>query len=108
MNLDKKGDTMKITDRNNILTILADQKAKLEIEYDVKRMGVFGSIARGEGHENSDLDVLVSFKEKATARKFFNLKFYLEDLLGCKVDLVTEKALKAQLKPIIEKEIIHV
>ena len=52
------------------------------------------------------MDILVSFDGIATSQRYFGVQFYLEDLLGCPVDLVTEKALRAELRPYIEREAI--
>ena len=52
--------------------------------------------------------MLVSFDGPATSARYFGVKFYLEDLLGCPVDLVTDKALRAELRPFVEREAMHV
>ena len=59
-------------------------------------------------HPGSDLDFLVEFEGRAGFDKYMDLKFFLEDLLDAKVDLVTRKALKSRLRPYIEKEAINV
>jgi predicted nucleotidyltransferase len=56
----------------------------------------------------SDIDILVSFEGIATSARYFGVQFYLEDLLGFPVDLVTDKALRAQLRPFIEQEAVYV
>lgn len=67
-----------------------------------------GSFARGEEKEDSDLDVLLVFEEgQKTFDNYMDLKFYLEDLFGREVDLITERALKPQLKDIIMKEVVY-
>jgi len=66
--------------------------------FGVKRIGLFVSFARGEQKESSDIDVLVEF-EKPTFRNFMDLSFYLEDLFGRKVDLVTFKGLHPRIRP---------
>ena len=77
-------------------------------KFGVRRIGIFGSFARGEEREYSDLDVLVVFEEgQKTFDNYMDLKFYLEDLFGREVDLVTERALKPQLKDIIMKEVVY-
>lgn len=68
----------------------------------MKTLGLFGSYARDEQHEHSDVDILVSFN-RAVGFEFIELKYYLEELLGCKVDLVTEAA----LKPLIRNEVLQ-
>lgn len=92
----------------NAIAILKKHETTIKRKYGVKKIGVFGSFARGEGKENSDIDVLVDFKEGAkTFDNFMELKFFLEDLFGRKVDLVTVKALRPQLKEDILKEVTY-
>ncbi|OHB92763.1 MAG: nucleotidyltransferase [Planctomycetes bacterium RIFCSPHIGHO2_12_39_6] len=92
----------------NAIAILKKHEDTIKRKYGVKKMGVFGSFARGEGKENSDIDVLVDFKEGAkTFDNFMELKFFLEDLFVRKVDLVTVKALRPQLKEDILKEVTY-
>ncbi|MCJ7728835.1 MAG: nucleotidyltransferase domain-containing protein, partial [Sedimentisphaerales bacterium] len=62
----------------------------------------------GESVDKSDVDVLVVFRQKATFDRFMDLKFYLEGLLGTRVDLVTDKALRPQVRQAIEGEIVDV
>jgi len=74
--------------------------------YGIKRIGLFGSYVRNEQNKESDIDVLVEFEEeKVTFDNYMHLKFFLEDLLGHKVDLVIRDDLKPQLKPYILKEV---
>jgi uncharacterized protein len=72
----------------------------------VRRLGIFGSYARGEQKEASDMDFLVEFEE-ATLQNYLNLKEFLEQLFGCPVDLVFEDTLKPRLKPIILNEVVY-
>ena len=65
-------------------------------------------MARGDDREGSDVDILVTFEGKTTYDTFFDLKFYLEDTLGRPVDLVTQNALRPELRPRIEREAIPV
>lgn len=77
----------------------------IKSSFAVKRIGIFGSFSRGEQKEFSDIDILVEF-EKPTFRNFMNLSFYLEDLFGRKVDLVTVKGLHPRIRPYVEKDVI--
>jgi predicted nucleotidyltransferase len=71
-------------------------------KYGVKKIGLFGSFARGEQHHRSDIDILVKFeKGEKTFDNYMDLKFFLEDLFNCKVDLVIEETVKPRLKPYI-------
>ena len=94
--------------KSNVIQTLAQHKAKLSQQFGVSRLALFGSTARDTASNNSDIDILVSFDGIATSQRYFGVQFYLEDLLGCPVDLVTEKALRAELRPYIEREAIDV
>jgi len=61
-------------------------------------LAIFGSMARGEAAKDSDVDILVDFDSKKGLFGFADLKFYLEEILGCHVDLVTRRALHPALK----------
>jgi predicted nucleotidyltransferase len=90
------------------IQILKRIKPLLTQQFGVERLALFGSTARDEATENSDVDILVSFEGIATSQRYFGVQFYLEDCLGCAVDLVTDKALRPQLRPFIEQELIDV
>ena len=77
-------------------------------KFGVKSLAVFGSVARGEVRKNSDVDILVEFDGAVTFDRFMNTKFYLEDLLGRRVDLVVPKALEPRLKTRIAQDLIYV
>lgn len=94
--------------RNEILRVLAERQQEITARYGVKRLALFGSVVRDELNASSDVDVLVEFVGPATFSAYMDLKFYLEDLLGRPVDLVTHKALRDELRPHIEKEMIRV
>jgi len=94
--------------RNNALALLRTIKPILAQQFGVTQLALFGSTARDEARDNSDLDILVRFDGPATSARYFGVQFYLEDQLGCSVDLVTEKALRPELRPFIEKEAINV
>lgn len=94
--------------RQNALKLLTRHKAELTRQFGVSALALFGSMARNSAKASSDVDILVSFDGPATSARFFGVQFYLEDLLGRRVDLVTEKALRPQLKPYIEREAVHV
>jgi hypothetical protein len=71
-------------------------------------MALFGSTARGEAHDQSDLDVLVEFDVTPTLDVFIGLKFFLEDHIGRRIDLVTPDALKPRMRPVVEREAVDV
>ncbi len=94
--------------RARALQLLSEHKAVLTERFGVTDLALFGSTARGTEREDSDVDILVAFDGPATSERYFSVPFYLEDLLGVPVDLVTEKALRRELRPFIEEEAIHV
>lgn len=91
-----------------VLTRLKTNLEEIRQRFSVKTISIFGSIARDESTGNSDVDVLVVFDQKASFDIFMDLKFYLEDMLGMSVDLVTDKALRPQVRRTIEQEMINV
>ena len=94
--------------RAETLAILHTHYAEMAERFGVVSLAVFGSASRNEAKPESDVDVLVKFKCPATFDGYFDLKFYLERLLGAKVDLVTDNALRKELRPFIEKDIVYV
>ena len=100
--------TPKPADREAILRRLGQEVPGLRSRFGVKDVAVFGSLARDELHEGSDLDVLVTFEGKPDFDRFMDLKLYLEDLFSRPIDLMTKNAVRAELHPRIEQEAIHV
>jgi len=94
--------------RTHALDLLSQSKPVLAGRYGVTDLALFGSTVRDSARVNSDIDILVAFDGPATSERYFGVQFYLEDLFGCAVDLVTDKALRAELRPFIEKEAVHV
>lgn len=94
--------------RTTTLQLLAQHKQTLAQRFGVVRLALFGSVVRGTSKQGSDVDVLIAFDGPATSERYFGVQFYLEDLLGSPVDLVTEKALRPELRPYIEREAVHV
>ena len=94
--------------RTDALRVLTERAVEIRRRFAVKDLAIFGSTARDETRPRSDLDVLVAFEGPAKFDRFMDLKFYLEDLFGVPVDLVTKTALRPELRPQIEEEAIHV
>ncbi len=94
--------------RDAALKILSNSKPLLEQRFGVTRLALFGSTVRNAATETSDIDILVAFDGPATSSRYFGVQFYLEDLFGCNVDLVTEKALRPELRPFVERDALHV
>jgi predicted nucleotidyltransferase len=93
--------------RDEVLKLLIEHRKDLT-RLGVKSLALFGSVARDESKPTSDVDLLVEFEGKATFDGYMGLKFFLEELLGCRVDLVTRKALKPRVRPYVEKEAVYV
>ncbi|MXZ33966.1 MAG: nucleotidyltransferase family protein [Acidobacteria bacterium] len=94
--------------RDDVLKVLRAHKATLSQRFRVTDLVLFGSVARDQASEDSDIDILVCFAGPTTSKDYFGTQFYLEDLLGRSVDLVTQKALRAELRPYVEREAVHV
>jgi predicted nucleotidyltransferase len=92
----------------NILLQLKSAKQYLKDTYNVSRIGVFGSYARGEEGGESDVDLIVEFVDVPGLREFFGTEEYLEKLLQRKIDLVREKAIRPELKDQILSEVIYI
>ena len=92
--------------RERVLALLAEHKPVLAERFGVQRLALFGSFARDSAREDSDVDVLVAFDGPATAKCYFGVQFYLEDLFGRDVDLVTEDALRPRLRPYVERDAV--
>jgi predicted nucleotidyltransferase len=93
-----------IMKRKDVETILKDQKDFLNREFFVSKIGLFGSFAREEQKETSDIDILVEFT-RPVGFEFIELKYYLESLFNNSVDLVTVNALKPYMKQEILSEV---
>ena len=96
------------TGREEVLALLRAHKAELAQRFRILDLALFGSVARGAATGDSDVDILARFDGPATSERYFGAQFYIEDLLGRPVDLVTDKALRAELRPYVERDAIHV
>ncbi len=94
--------------KTRVLELLARSKPELQSRFGVTHLALFGSTARDTAIDQSDIDVLVAFDGPATSKRYFGVQFYLEDVLGCPVDLVTDKALRPELRPYIERDQVSV
>lgn len=96
---------MPVRTKEQVLTRLREAQAELH-RFGVKRCGVFGSFVRNESHDQSDVDILVEFEPgQKTFDNFMNLAFFLEDLFGRRVDLITTESLSPYLGPHILHEV---
>ncbi len=94
--------------RDDVLNVLRAHKPILSQRFGVRELALFGSVVRNQVTKDSDIDILVRFDGPATSKAYFGTQFYLEDLLGYPVDLVTNKALRAELRPYVEREAVNV
>ena len=95
-------------DKRTLLEHLSERLGEMRERYSVKSLSIFGSAVRDELTAESDIDILVDFEVKATFDLFMDLKFYLEDILQRRVDLVTDKALREPILKSIEQNRLRV
>jgi predicted nucleotidyltransferase len=93
--------------RNEVLAIVKAHQVKLQ-ELGVKSLDLFGSVARDEARPDSDVDFLVEFSKPIRLFDFSGVQLYLEDILGCPVDLGTQDALREHLREPVLKDVIRV
>ena len=94
--------------RSEALAILARHRHELEGEFGVASLALFGSVARDEARPDSDVDVLVEFRETPGLSEYMRLLWWLVERLGRRVDLVMKGALKDWARPVVEAEAIRV
>lgn len=94
--------------REQAIKLLIKHKPELVKRFGVTRLALFGSTVRNEARPDSDIDIVVAFDSPATSAKYFGVQFYLEDEMGAPVDLVTENAIRPELRPFIEQEAVNV
>lgn len=92
--------------RDSVLEILEINREDLRT-YGVRSISLFGSIARGDAHPGSDVDLLVDVDDDVSLFGLSRLKFHLEDVLGMRVDLVTPDALRPHMRDAILAEAIR-
>ena len=94
--------------RDEVIRLLTEHKPVLVQRFALCTLVLFGSTARDTALEDSDVDVLVAFDGPATSKRYFGVQFYLEDLLGRDIDLVTEDALRPRLRPYVERDAVAI
>ena len=94
-------------DQKQIVKRIQAHQARLT-ELGVASLSLFGSVARGDSTEDSDIDLLVRFDGRADFDRYMDLKFFLEDLLGQRVDLITEQALREEVRAQVEQDLLRV
>lgn len=94
--------------KDQVLNLLKAHKSILEQQFGVTDIAIFGSTVRDETFSHSDVDILVSFEGPTTSKQYFGVQFYLEELLDSPIDLVTDKALRPELRSYVENEAVYV
>ncbi|MGA7827529.1 MAG: nucleotidyltransferase family protein [Geobacteraceae bacterium] len=98
-----------VSNKNEIIMFLQAHKDEMAQRFGVVSIGLFGSYARGEAREDSDIDIAIELRpEKKSLSNFFGIRRYLEQQFGKTVDLGIESTLKPLVREIVAKEIIHV
>lgn len=93
---------------SEVLAILRELRDEARQRYRAEIVGVFGSYARDEAHRRSDLDVLVRFLEGASLFDLVGLADFLEENLGLRVDVVSERAIRPELRERILSEVVRI
>ncbi|MSO45221.1 MAG: DNA polymerase subunit beta [Acidobacteria bacterium] len=94
--------------RTEVIALVSAQQEEIARCFGVRSLSLFGSVARDEARPDSDVDVLVEFEGPTTFDGHMGLLVFLEDLLGCRVDVITAKGLKPGLRPRIEPDLVRV
>ena len=94
--------------RAETLALLREHKPVLAERFGVVDLALFGSTVRDEAGPDSDVDILVTFRRPLGSKQYFGAWHYLEDLLGRPIDFVTDRELRAELRPYVEAEAVHV
>lgn len=94
--------------RADVIALVSAQRDEIARRFGVRSLSLFGSVARDEARPNSDVDVLVEFDGPTTFDNHMGLFVFLEDLLGCHVDVVTANGVKPRLRPLIARDLVRV
>lgn len=97
-----------MTSRQHVMERLGSLKGELATRYDVRKIGIFGSVARGEDDKKSDIDLLVEFGPDADLITFIGLWQYLEDTFGTKIDLVSKGGLRSDMRDAVMQDLVFV
>ncbi|MCJ7624667.1 MAG: nucleotidyltransferase family protein [Anaerolineaceae bacterium] len=93
--------------RENVIILLHANMEELR-HLGIRSISLFGSVARGKSVAGSDIDLLVDLEPPHTFDRYTQALFFIEDLLGCPIDLVMQETLKPRARPSVEQEAIHV
>lgn len=95
-------------DKNEILNKLREIKPILERDYNITEVGLFGSYLRNEQNQNSDIDILLDHKSGLTFFKLIDMKKFLNEVFGVKVDIAFKKCLKKNIGKNILSEVVYI
>src|SRR5688572_20236302 len=94
--------------RSHAQQVIAAHAGEIRRRFSVNELSLFGSTVRDEATDDSDIDILVDFQGKATLDLYMDLKFFLEDILGANVDLVTVHGMKKEIRSHVRQEALRV
>ena len=97
-----------MTKQKEVMARLRSLKGELATRYDVREIGIFGSVARGENDQDSDLDLFVEFGSHADLITFIGLWQFLEDTFGTKIDLLSKGGLRSDLRDAVYQDLVFV
>jgi len=93
-------------DLNNLLKSRREEILSIAAKHGARNVRVFGSVARGEDDDKSDIDLLVEFESGRSLLDHAGLWLELQDLLGCKVDVVSERGIKPRIRERVLREAV--
>lgn len=91
-----------------IIDMLRIKKKELEKKYPISELALFGSYARGDNDEQSDIDILIDFNGRIDGFDYIKIAHELEDIFHAKIDLVSRKGIQLKYLPFVYKNLIHV
>ena len=94
--------------RDDVLELLRTHKSVLKERFGVTEISLYGSFARAEATEHSDIDVMVTFDRPPDWLRYFGAQCYLEDLFGRNVDMARRHELRKEILPRVDRDLINV
>ncbi|MBF0337732.1 MAG: nucleotidyltransferase family protein [Nitrospirae bacterium] len=94
--------------KENVIQILMLVAEESLVRYNARILGIFGSVARGDDNDNSDIDVLVDFTEKADLFDFVGLALFLEEKFNRNVDVVPSDTIRSEIRDAVMKDAIYI
>ena len=94
--------------RDEVIATLRAHRAALAEQFGITSVALFGSVARDEARDDSDIDILVEFESPPGWWNYFGAQVFLEDILGRTVDMTTLREVRREFRPYVEKDVVHV